>query len=314
MLPAQTTEGSVVFRWLIVGMGMAGRVHAAAVDLSPRAQLVGVVSGQDSSFGVPAYRTLEEALSRSDADGVIITTPNHTHRDYCLQVIRAGLPVLCEKPVGVGSADARAIQAAGAEAKVPVGIVLNQRACRYARFVRDLIQDGALVPQSCSFSGEFGALSGWVMEPGKGGGLLRAIGIHYVDLLLWWFGMPERFEAELEGDPLDHRFDGRLQLPSGIDGSLHFLAAAGQGTTPVSCVIEGTNQHIEIVGGKFMSAAGVRPPPPEEEADERLWFGPGHGTLIDEASAALVAGRPFPMPLSVGMPTLELIEAMAADR
>lgn len=303
-----------MFRWLIVGMGMAGRVHAAAVDLSPSAQLVGVVSGQDGDFGVPVYRTLDEALSASDADGVIVATPNHTHRDYCLQVIGAGLPVICEKPVGVGSADARAIQRAADKAKVAVGIVLNQRACRYARFVRDLIQDGSLVPRSCSFSGAFGALSGWVVEPGKGGGLLRAIGIHYVDLLLWWFGTPKSFQAELEGDPLDHRFDGRFQLRNGIDGRLNFVAAAGQGTRPVRCVIEGDAQHIEIVGSSIVSAAGVPTPPPEEVKDERLWFGPGHGTLIDEASTALIAGGPFPVPLSAGMPALELIEAIAGDR
>lgn len=300
-----------MFRWLVVGMGMAGRVHAAAIDLSPSARLVAVVSKSKHDLDVPVFASLDEAIIESDFDGVVVATPNHTHREYCLKAISAGRAVLCEKPVGIDLAEARAIQSAAEAVGVPFGIVLNQRACRYARFVKALVDQARLVPSRCQFTAEMPRLQGWVAAAGNGGGLLRAVGVHYVDLLCWWFGSPERFEIDLQGEPVDDRLTLELEFPSGVLGSLKLSATSTQRRGPVRCVIEGAGQSIEIQGSEVTRASGVPEPPAPEEPDPRLWFGPGHATLIDEASVALAAGNDFPIPLAAGVEALGLIDAMA---
>lgn len=301
-----------MFRWLVVGMGMAGRVHAAAIDLSPRAQLAAVVSSRGQDLAVPVFATLDEALAKCDFDGVVISTPNLTHRVQCVKVVESGFPVLCEKPVGADLGEARAIQTAADAAGVPVGVVLNQRACRYARFIKELAAQRTLLAESCHFHAEMPRLRGWVAEAGQGGGLLRAIGVHYVDLLCWWFGLPERFEATLDGVPVDDRLALELQFRDGLVGRVDLSATAAHGSGPVRCVIQGPGQTIEVRGSEIVRSTGVPDAPAPEPPDPRLWFGPGHATLIDEASAALAAGDGFPISLADGMATLELIDAMAS--
>jgi hypothetical protein len=57
---------------------------------------------------------------------------------------------------------------------------------------------------------------------------------------------------------------------------------------------------------------GLPAPPAAEPLDPALIYGPGHATLIAEASASLAAGKRFPLPLDAGLPTLRLIDSIYA--
>ena len=54
-------------------------------------------------------------------------------------------------------------------------------------------------------------------------------------------------------------------------------------------------------------AGPVGAPAPEED-DTALIFGPGHQAVINEASAALAAGRGFPVTLADALPSLALVD------
>jgi predicted dehydrogenase len=116
-------------RIAVAGAGLIGLRHieetqkslsakvSAIVDPSPKAAEVA------SKEGVPLYKSLEELLVRDRPDGVILATPNQLHVEQGLQCIRAGIPVLVEKPVAHTLEEGRRLVEAAekANAKLLVG-------------------------------------------------------------------------------------------------------------------------------------------------------------------------------------------------
>lgn len=96
----------------LIGAGIMGEGHAAAVALDPRARLVGVASleGADKlagRFGAKlATKDYRDLLARNDIQVVIVATPDHAHFAICKAAIEAGKNVLVEKPLTVDLAEA----------------------------------------------------------------------------------------------------------------------------------------------------------------------------------------------------------------
>ena len=307
-----------MIRWLVVGAGGAARAQLAALRGVPEACIAGVVAPEGlpedlSRAGLRGFLTLESALAQSGADAVSIATPNDTHLALGMQVLEAGLPLLVEKPIGLDTAQARALEAAAQACGGRVGVVLNQRATPVARWIHGLLRAGRLQPRAIAFSGHLARAAGWHADPRRsGGGLLRLIGIHYVDLLRWWLGEPRGVFAALEGVPADDRLVAGLSYPSGLLASVQLSAVAPRSLGPVRCVIEAADARIELAGHRAQRVEGVDPPPDEAPAADGEVYGPGHRVALAEATLALGRGAPFPLALAAALPTLELVDRLAA--
>ena len=112
-------------RFGVVGLGMMGKEFASAasrwVHLQediPAPKIVGVSSATEKSLewfrrsvpGIKAFTTeYRELLAREDIDAVYIATPHNLHRGMCLDVLRAGKHLICEKPFGIDAEANRAI-------------------------------------------------------------------------------------------------------------------------------------------------------------------------------------------------------------
>lgn len=307
-----------MIRWLVVGAGGAARAQLAALRRVPGAAIAGVVApeGLPADFaraGLAGFGELGPALAEAGADAVSIATPHDTHLALGLRVLESGLPLLVEKPVGLDTGEARALEAAARACGGRVGVVLNQRATPAARWIRDLLQSGRLRPQAIAFSGHLARATGWHADPRRsGGGLLRLIGIHYVDLLRWWLGAPEAVCATLAGEPADDRLVAGLHFRSGVLASLQLSAVASRSLGPVRCVIEAGDARIELAGHRVLRAEGLELPPPGEPAADGDPYGPGHHAVLAEATLALGRAAAFPVPLAEALPTLELVDRLAA--
>src|SRR4029434_5365982 len=62
-----------------------------------------------------------DIVKRDDVHAVIIATPNFTHAPFALAAIAAGKHVLCEKPLALNCADAKAMADAAESARVQIG-------------------------------------------------------------------------------------------------------------------------------------------------------------------------------------------------
>ncbi len=85
-----------------------------------------------------------DALLNSGIDAVYISTTNELHRDQTLAAARAGKHVLCEKPLALSLADARAMVEACREAGVVMGTNHHLRNAGSHRAMRDAIADGEI--------------------------------------------------------------------------------------------------------------------------------------------------------------------------
>src|SRR5450759_3511553 len=103
-------------RFGVVGMGHISRKAIVPAFANTRnAELAAVFSGDAAKreeFNGFSYEDFEKGLAERRIDAVFIGVPNHLHRDFTIRAARAGVHVLCEKPLAASSADCEAMIAA----------------------------------------------------------------------------------------------------------------------------------------------------------------------------------------------------------
>lgn len=174
------------------GLAVAGNARLTAVfDLDEETNLA--VAAQ---FGATAARSVEELLAL-DLDAVYVASPAYAHYQHVLACARAGRHVLCEKPLGMTTAEAGEMAAAAREAGIRFGTALMMRFHSQHRAARQLIEQGALgtpvygrAQLSCWYPPIPGA---WrqALATGGGGSLID-MGGHCIDLLEMFLGPARR--------------------------------------------------------------------------------------------------------------------------
>lgn len=111
-------------RFAVVGLGdIAQRAVLPAFAHAPtKATLAALVSGEPRKRRLLGarfphaitcgYEDYDELLDSGAIDAVYIALPNQLHADYAVRAVKAGLHVLCEKPLATTIADARAMRRA----------------------------------------------------------------------------------------------------------------------------------------------------------------------------------------------------------
>jgi myo-inositol 2-dehydrogenase/D-chiro-inositol 1-dehydrogenase len=111
-------------RFNVIGVGVNGNEHIRITHLEGRATVHGIYDPNPRSVEVAqrthtqyapkapplvVYDSLEAACNDPDVDGLIVCTPNYTHREVVEVAARAGKHILLEKPIATTVQDAYAI-------------------------------------------------------------------------------------------------------------------------------------------------------------------------------------------------------------
>ena len=188
--------------WGILGAGdIADRQMAPAIRLAHNHELVAVMCRtieKARAFAqkhtVPrAYDQVEDLLSDNQVNAVYVATPPYLHAQNAIRAAECGKHVLCEKPMALNAAEARAM--IDACRSNHVGLMV----CHYQRFnarhqrIKGLLETGAIGPVTAvriNFSDYYPATSGnWRHNPSlSGGGPLLDLAPHCLDLLLYLCG------------------------------------------------------------------------------------------------------------------------------
>lgn len=191
----------------IVGLGYTVGIsnqHAIAWKLIPGARIAAVYdvkTERGEEFvkrhqldGAAVCQSYEELLDQVDA--VCICTPNVTHVDLAVTALKAGKHVLCEKPFALREEDCQeALNYAQLSGKVCM-IGLCYRYIPAFRYMKQLIQDGALGEVfwgrqvMCSDRmANPGVLCEWRMQKALSGtGVIGDLGSHMLDMTEWLLG------------------------------------------------------------------------------------------------------------------------------
>ncbi len=185
----------------IIGMGGFGTNEAEVVQSLPNAELVAGVRRNPEAraqlqerFGVPIYADWLEMLDNHEFDLVAVTATNDTHRYMTEELIRRGIAVHCQKPMGITLEDARAMRDAAINSGVFMQIGFE---CRYSLLysrVKEMIDAGELgevVQIYFNYSPGVWTLedAAWKVKATSGGLFANKLN-HYVDIIRWLIGKP----------------------------------------------------------------------------------------------------------------------------
>lgn len=191
-----------MLNWLVVGIGdIACKRVIPAILAEPRSCLYAVLTRDprkaEAYPGTRAFTDLGEALHDADVDAVYVASPVALHAEQTIASLRAGKPVLCEKPVALNLAQAEMMALAARESERLCGIAYYRRL--YPKLVRtkELLAEGAIGTPVLVEANYHGWLEspdrGWLKDPAlAGGGPLYDVGSHRIDACNFLFGKPLR--------------------------------------------------------------------------------------------------------------------------
>jgi predicted dehydrogenase len=192
----------------VIGAGLVGRMHIEACRNASGVLLVGFAEPGDArraeveaACGVAAFNDVGALLREASIDAAIVATPVATHERVVTACAKAGVHVLCEKPLAVTLESAAAMIAACDDADVQLGYAASYRYLPAIRKARELIRGGVigdvliLREQIVGGSGPAGhAPMGFAHYPksGPGGSGLGLMdhGVHLIDAFAWLVGAP----------------------------------------------------------------------------------------------------------------------------
>ena len=128
-----------IVRYGLVGAGMMGVEHINNLAITPGARVTALADPVERSLGwaksalgeraegVATFETAAELAKSGLVDAVIVSSPNHTHREVLEPLFDAGLAILCEKPLATTMDDARWVVARAEQASAPFWTAMEYR-------------------------------------------------------------------------------------------------------------------------------------------------------------------------------------------
>ena len=183
-------------RWGLIGASTIAAEHMIGAFRANGGEAVAVMSASADrgaayakKHGVArATTSVKELVESNDVDAVYISTTNELHRDQVFAAATAVKHVLCEKPLALTLADARATVAECRKRGVVLGTNHHLRNAATHRAMREAIKEGrigkplfARVFHSVYLPAD---LQGWRLDrPDAGGGVVMDITVHDADTL-----------------------------------------------------------------------------------------------------------------------------------
>jgi predicted dehydrogenase len=319
VVPPAAPEGPPI-RVAVVGTGdWWGRQHAELFAGRPDTELVAVVgrnpartAARAAAYGATPHVDLDEMLERHRPDLVSVCLPNEAHYEPTLRLLRAGVPLLLEKPL-VFSLDEADVLVAEAAGKF-VGINFNHRYAKPVRLAAAALARGDLGRLTFA-TWRFGGETGTSSHPYAG---LIETQCHGLDMLEHLCGPVESVMTEAyDGGGGYSTLAVALRFAGGAVGSL-------VGSYDSSYAYTDTHR-VELNGtdGRILIQDTVRRYTFQRAGDEtaQVWqagyfndtdrgFHATFDRHVDDLLAALRRGGAPPVPITAGRRALQLAGAV----
>lgn len=232
-------------RWAIVGPGSIAGRFADAVTQLPQTRLTAVL-GRDEQRArtflarfpaageVRIHHDLGALLEDPAVDAVYIATPHAFHAETARACLRAGKPVLCEKPLTLDADTATELVALSQQHNVFLMEALWTRFLPIYAQVAEWIAQGEIgalrgIQSSFAFNIPFNP-NGRHFDPAQGGGALLDVGVYCLSMSQWAIrqclgNCPEPQSIHAVGVPaptgVDQRISGSLVFDDGVVAQFH---------------------------------------------------------------------------------------------
>lgn len=222
-------------RFGVVGAGaIAQTAHLPALSKTRGAELVAICDNDAAKAGALAERfgardvftDIDDLLELETLDAVIVATPNHLHEPHVLAAVRAGVDVLCERPLSLTTRGVERILAAAQRTGRKVAVGNNHRFRSDVQQLSRFIRGGELGALTGVRAGQLlfrGAQGGWRNRRAEaGGGAFLELGYPFLDLAMWLadFPAPVRVSAHWErgraANAVEDRLIAQIEFATGL--------------------------------------------------------------------------------------------------
>lgn len=145
----------------------------------------------------PNAKEMSNFAELDNVELAIVASPVAYHASQTIDALANGCSVLCEKPMATNLADCQAMIAAAEHGNI-LAVGHFRRFVPALRAIKEILDTGVLGKVKSFKLAEGGpfqwpaASSSFFKREQAGGGVFLDLGVHVMDLMLWWFGQPSR--------------------------------------------------------------------------------------------------------------------------
>jgi myo-inositol 2-dehydrogenase/D-chiro-inositol 1-dehydrogenase len=295
-----------IFNLGLVGAGRMGRNHLKAVAGSELVRVTAIAEPVEATratlppSAAALHPDVDSMLRAGGLDGVLVCAPSDLHLDTVRRLVAAGLPILCEKPLGVIASEAREAANLAAAASLPLQIGFWRRFVPMLKRLRERLAAGELGSVYAIACFQWDGQPPGAYFRSHSGGIFVDMGVHEFDQARWLSGQEFGHTTSLASRVAAEPWPGDPE-------SAHALAELSGGTTALISLGRrfplGDVCKVEVFGTKdWEECRFLWPPTADETFFEALKVqaesfaryargGPREGAGGDDAAAALEAAE-----------------------
>lgn len=198
------------FKVVVIGLGHQSLDdHIPALNSSQDAELIGVVetnkerldSYLEKNKHIKGYNNIDDFLKyQQNIDFAIIAVPHYLHYEITKKFITKGIHVLKEKPFAISLNQAKELNEIAKNNNAKIMITMQRKFNPiYSTFLQFSDKIGRIfhIDSKYTFYTD-NPHEGWRSQKElSGGGCLIDMGYHIIDLIVWYFGLPDKIFAEM---------------------------------------------------------------------------------------------------------------------
>lgn len=291
-------------RLVVVGAGLVGKRHVAAINRSAVAELAAIVEpstgGEEyaNANNAAYFEDLDQLFSGMSPDGIILATPTKLHAPQALDCLANNCPVLIEKPITVTANEAAAIVHASQASGVPVLVGHHRRHNPLVQESHRLIREGTIgdvrtAQVTCWFYKPDDYFDDAPWRKQNGAGPISVNLVHDIDLMRHFCGEIVRVQAQ--ASPSNRGYDNEDAATAIVcfeSGALGTITVSDGVVAPWSWeltsgeypVYPKTNQSCYLLGGSEGSLS-LPDMTVWKHQGEKSWWNPIGGTVAPRPAA-----------------------------
>lgn len=258
-------------KFAIVGCGRIAQRHAE--HMLKHGELLAVCDSDSrkayefaEKFKCKAFTKLDCLLAETKGlDLIAICSPNGLHAEQSITALRAGVHVLCEKPMAITSEDCRTMITEAKKAGRHLFIVKQNRFNPPVAELKKAVDEGRLgkifnAQLNCFWNrnDEYYNSSAWKGSQELDGGTLYTQFSHFIDLLYWILGDLEEVhvltENFLHKNIIDFEDTGviALRFKNGALGTINYTVGSFEKNMEGSITLFGEKGTVKV-GGQYLN-------------------------------------------------------------
>jgi predicted dehydrogenase len=211
-------------------------------------------------------------FQETEADTLIVCTPNGLHKEHSIAAMKAGLHVICEKPMALSVADCKKMIHASKKYGKHLLVVKQNRYNKPVAALKKLVAANNLgfiysIQLNCYWNrtAAYYTTSDWKGSKLLDGGALYTQFSHFIDLLYWLFGEIKT----VKGQVFNRAHQGQIEIEdtgvfyfvtkSAIPGTLHFSNNSKNKNYEGSITVLAEKGTIKI-GGPYLNTIEYQEP------------------------------------------------------